>query len=297
MADLKRYLPEKFKKPKKPISTKMLNLGGNSKIWGPGHLILNALRACTIITLGTVIVSSWAMIVLSGITGHFQFFDMISHFFTFMTSIFLVISELGLFKTYFEKHWPVLSPGHSLMWLGFSVLVIGCEMLADTVKPAYTEANLGQAMYRLVLSAGILAVIMGVFNLLCSVIFRDGEQGITARMIRSHGTLAAMNNRAFSAKAHSARSFSNGDSYSQRSEPYYRQTDEEKPSAMKRMTNYFMVRKSQISRPFISSPLEADVEHNARAGPLQPDIPRPPTRLHPAYTGASSHYSVAHMDI
>ncbi|KAK3371753.1 hypothetical protein B0T24DRAFT_336334 [Lasiosphaeria ovina] len=238
----------------------MFNLGENSKVRGSGHLILNAIRALTIVTLGTVMVACWAMIVLSGITAHFDFFDMISHFFIFVICIFLVISELGLFKRFFEKNWPVLSPSHSLMWLGLAILIIGCQLLADLTKPAYTLGNLGLSMYRLVLASGILCLIFGISNILVSIIFRDGTRDRQA---------------------------------------------EEQPSAMRRMTQVFNVknfRKSKIaiSKPFISEAQAADIERNnsplaSRTSPIVPAVQRPPTALHPAFTGGS-HYSTAHMD-
>ncbi|KAK0706843.1 hypothetical protein B0T26DRAFT_476330 [Lasiosphaeria miniovina] len=279
----------------------MFNLGENSKVRGSGHLILNAIRALTIVTLGTVMVASWAMIVLSGITAHFDFFDMISHFFIFVICIFLVISELGLFKRFFEKNWPVLSPSHSLMWLGLAILIIGCQLLADLTKPAYTLGNLGLSMYRLVLASGILCLIFGISNILVSIIFRDGTRDITARQIRSHGNLAGL-------EANSKEYYDNmshQDSYSQRSNSHSYRQAEEQPSAMRRMTQVFNVknfRKSKIaiSKPFISEAQAADIERNnsplaSRTSPIVPAVQRPPTALHPAFTGGS-HYSTAHMD-
>ncbi|KAK0639315.1 hypothetical protein B0T16DRAFT_432186 [Cercophora newfieldiana] len=270
----------------------MFNLGANSKVRGSGHLVLNGLRALTLIGLGTVMVACWAMIVMSGITQHFDFFDTISHFFIFGISVFLVISEVNLFKAYFENNWPVLSPTHSLAWLGLALVIIGCSIMGDLVKPAYSQENLGLPIWRLVIASAILSIAFGVFNMVVSVIFRDGKNRITARMIRSDGNLAAPATR------------------TRRTTNSLRQKEEEvvPPSAARRFTRAlnpknmnFNFRKSRLQ---ISAPMplggQRDVEHgstdqlNDRASPIIPAVQRPPTALHPAFTG-SSRYSEAHM--
>ena len=287
----------------------ILNLGANSKVRGSGHLILNALRALTIIGLGTVMVACWAMIVLSGLTQHFFFFDTISHFFIFVVAVFLVISEVNLFREYFANNWPVLSPTHSLAWLGLALLMMGCQLLGDLVKPAYEQENLGLPMWRLVVSAGILSITFGVFNMLASVIFRDSIQRITARQIRSDGNLAAP---AFKDAGYDSSSYA----YSQRSGSggYHKEEEMERPSAARRITRMLNpkninVKNFRKSRPQISHPMPMgasrrshdDIERgdhdeypNDRASPIIPAVQRPPTALHPAFTG-SSRYSEAHM--
>jgi len=287
----------------------MFNLGANSKVRGSGHLVLNGLRALTLIGLGTVMVACWAMIVMSGITRQFNFFDTISHFFVFGIAVFLSITEVNLFKAYFENNWPVLSPSHSLAWLGLALVIIGCSIMGDLVKPAYSQENLGLPMWRLVLASGILSIAFGVFNMLVSVIFRDGKNRITARMIRSDGNLAAPSYKDSPYDVSSYTTYpTNRDDYSQRSNNSLRQTEEESlpQSAARRFTRAlnpknFNFRKSRLQ---ISAPMplggNRDVEQgstdhlNDRASPIIPAVQRPPTALHPAFTG-SSRYSEAHM--
>lgn len=167
-------------------------------IKGTGYLVLNGLRALTLIGLAMAMASSWIMIVLSGLSGRFDFFDSASHFFVFGVAIFLFISELNIrsFRGYFARNWPVLCPTHSLVWLGLAMVVMGCAIMGDLVKPAYSMENLGLAMWRLVLATGILSLTFGVFNVVASLIFNTSEgegkirRRITARMIRSHGDQA-----------------------------------------------------------------------------------------------------------
>ncbi|KAK4655929.1 hypothetical protein QC762_306760 [Podospora pseudocomata] len=305
-------------------NNKMLSLATSPKLRGSGHLILHALRAMTLVALVVIMASCWAMIVLSGITGHFQFFDVISHFFVFAISIVLFISEIGLFKPWFKNNFPILGPDHSLGWLGLALMITGCGIMADLVKPAYSIDNLGLPIWRLVLSSGILAITFGVFNMIASVVFRDGENGITARNIRSDGSLAVPTNQNSKEYYDSGyQSSVRSNSIRQHQQHYPEDDDNTTPQQSqpfyKRMTNHFSVpippkfnfRKSrgnlQISKPMPIHDDNDDVERgtgygnlnrsnsNSRASPVIPDIQRPPTALHPAYTGGS-HYSTAHMD-
>jgi len=288
----------------------MFDLGANSKVRGSGHLVLNALRALTIIGLGTVMVACWAMIVMSGITRHFDFFDTISHFFVFGIAIFLTISEVNLFTAYFVNNWPVLSPTHSLAWLGLALVIIGCSIMGDLVKPAYSQENLGLPIWRLVIASAILSITFGISNMLLSVIFRDGKNRITARQIRTDGNLAAPGYKNSPYDVNSYTTYpTNRDDYSQRSNSLRQKEQEEEAvpaSAARRFTRAlnpknFNFRKSRLQ---ISAPMplggHRDIEHgstdhlNDRASPIIPAVQRPPTALHPAFTG-SSRYSEAHM--
>jgi hypothetical protein len=281
----------------------MFNLGANPKVRGSGHLILNGLRALTIIGLGTAMVASWAMIVMSGLTKHFEFFDSMSHFVKFAVAVFLVISEVGLFSKYFANNWPVLSPTHSLAFLGLAQFVIGIAIMGDLTKPAYLIDNLGQPLWRLVIASGILNITFGAFNIIASTIFRDGKNHITARQIRSDGSLAA--------PPFKDNDYDASYAYSQRSGSFRQQhkevvDDAEPPSFAKRLTrmvpknmnlNNFRKSKIQISKPMPMGFGSSDVERgfpNDRASPILPDVQRPPSALHPSNTG-SSRYSEAHM--
>lgn len=281
----------------------MFSLGENSKVLGAGHLILNALRALTMIGLTAVMTASWAMIVLSIIKGHFDFFDTISHFFVFLISAFLFVSELSLkyFRGWYARNWPVLSPEHSLAWLGVAQIVIGCQVLGDLVKPAYTIGTIGLAFWRVIVAAGILALTFGFFNIIASVIFRVPEQRITARQIRSHGSLAPQASAKGIDDVFSRDFPSHRDKFS--GPGYFKEAGEEdEPSGVRRLTRVFNPKnlnfrrsRIQISKPI---PQDLDCERGGggldRASPIIPEIQRPPTVLHPAFTG-SSRYSEANM--
>ncbi|EGS23180.1 uncharacterized protein CTHT_0008430 [Thermochaetoides thermophila DSM 1495] len=288
----------------------MFSIGQNSKVLGAGHLVLNILRALTMIGLLIVMAAVWAMIVLSILKGHFDFFDTISHVFIFFTSIFLFVSELNLriFRGWFERNWPVLSQYHSLAWLGIAQIVIGCAVLGDLVKPGYSQETIGLAFWRAIVAAGILSLTFGWFNIFASIIFRIPESNITARMIRSEGSLApqrAANKTIEDVLPHEyPPSLSHRDHFFPPPPTYFKQPNEE-PSRVKRLTQVLNPKNFRKSRIQISKPIPQETsgfeqtQQTASSpknqfSPIAPEIQRPPSTLHPMYTG-SSRYSEAHM--
>ncbi|GJD02028.1 hypothetical protein ColKHC_10853 [Colletotrichum higginsianum] len=263
----------------------MFNLSENSSLRGSGHMVLNVFRAFNIIGLLAVSASAWVMIVMSILKGHFAFFVSASHFFTFSIAVFLIVSELNIFRTYFERSWPVLSCEHGLSWLGIAMIVMGCQVLANTTDPTFSAETIGLPLWRLILASGILAITFGFFNVISSIIFRDGHNGINARNIRSDGTLASGKN-----------SFVDG--YSVRSNSI---RDEKQANKFKRFTQKFPApwnksNTTAAARPNISGPIIPDVEQGHasdsdrdwdedRRSPIMPDINRPPTAMHPMNTG------------
>ncbi|KAH8888209.1 hypothetical protein GQ53DRAFT_654643 [Thozetella sp. PMI_491] len=275
----------------------MFNLGTNPKLRGSGHLILNALRALTLIALATVMAATWIMVVFSGLTGKLFFFDMISHIFVFFITVFLAISEVGLFKNFFLANWPVLSPSHSLAWLGLAMIVIGCDVLGNLNKDVYSIGNLGLPMWRMIMAAGILCITFGFFNIFASVVFRDGENGINARQIRSDGSLAAPINK----EAFYDEQYSRHDDFSR--SPSYQSREED--SRGNRITRFFNVKNMRKSKIQISKPIlhhddmeRGSEDHGSRSSPIMPTLQRPPTALHPALSrdrDEGSRYSEANM--
>lgn len=298
----------------------MFNLGKNSKVRGSGHLILNGLRACTLIALAAVMVSSWAMIVIAGLNGDFYFFDTMEKISIFLFAIFLTITELSIFQRYFQNNWPVFSFSHSLAWLGGFMVMLGCQLLANFDKDKYSQKKLTLPIWRLVLGSSILAISFGFFNIVASIIFRDGNEGITARHIRKDGSLANADNNAAVYDKYSARdAYSRDDAYSQPSGSYHQEKEEEvsrfrratrmmNPMNLPKNLNFRKSRiQPQVSQPVISRPImthDRDIERgddddalleDDRRSPIMPAVQRPPTALHPIHTGTSSRYSVANM--
>lgn len=88
------------------------------------------------------------------------------------------------------------------------MIVLGVNILGDLNETVNSQKNLGLALWRIVIAAGILVFILGFFNLFAvslvmtvqwklgtdkipqSYIFRDRHQGITARQVRAKGAVA-----------------------------------------------------------------------------------------------------------
>ncbi|MCJ1298916.1 hypothetical protein MMC08_001707 [Hypocenomyce scalaris] len=157
---------------------------------GPGYIILNTIRVMNIIGLLAVIAASSVMLVKTFIVSKFFFFDGVSHVITAGMSLFLIISELPLFRGYYARNWPLLSSSSGFVTLGSLMIIVGVGILGNLNKQATSEQSLGLAFWRIVISSGIVVVVLGVINIFANYIFRNTSQGVTARMVRAYGAVA-----------------------------------------------------------------------------------------------------------
>ena len=162
----------------------------SKKLAGPGFIILNIIRAMNIIVLLAVVTASVIMIVKTFTISKFYFFDGATHAITVLASLFLVVSECSIFKTWFMRNWPVLSYDHGFNFLGLSLIVLGINILGNLNKEATSQKSLGLAFWRIVISSGIVVLVMGFVNIATTYIFRDPQLGVTARQVRSKGAVA-----------------------------------------------------------------------------------------------------------
>jgi hypothetical protein len=147
---------------------------------GPGYIILNVLRGLNIIALASVVASSVVMLVKTFIVSkvllpaffqvsrsdqtQFFFFDACSHVITAVAGLFLIISECSLFRNFFARNWPLLSPSHGFVTLGCAMIAIGLNMLGNMNKEATSQKSLGMPFWRLLVASGILSIVIGFFN-------------------------------------------------------------------------------------------------------------------------------------
>ncbi|KAF1986598.1 hypothetical protein K402DRAFT_421068 [Aulographum hederae CBS 113979] len=160
------------------------------KLAGSGYIILNILRVMNIIGLLAIVAASVVMLVKTVQISKFFFFDGCSHVITALSSLFLIVSELPIFRTYFATNWPLLSASHGFVTLGAFMIVIGLNILGNLNKEATSQKSLGMAFWNIVIASGIIVLVLGVFNIIASYIFRDSASGISARRVRSHGAVA-----------------------------------------------------------------------------------------------------------
>ncbi|EMC97632.1 hypothetical protein BAUCODRAFT_51646, partial [Baudoinia panamericana UAMH 10762] len=154
---------------------------------GPGYIILNCIRGMNIVGLLAVIAASVIMLVKTSLQSKFFFFDAVSHVLTAIVGMFLLASELSLFRTYFARNWPLLSPTHGFVSLALAMIVLGINMLGNLNKPATSEQALGLPFWRIVIGSGIIIFVLGFINLVASCVFRDRSRNITARQVRAKG--------------------------------------------------------------------------------------------------------------
>ncbi|KAJ4267322.1 hypothetical protein NW762_003426 [Fusarium torreyae] len=273
------------------------------RIRGPGMIILQVLRAITIISLLTATAGCWMLIIKIDTSSGWFFFDALSLTFTSSAAVFFIVSELPFCKNYFLQNWPVFSDEHGLTWLGLGLLLIGSNILGKLHQPWNSAEKLGLPFWRLVIAAGVLTITSGVLNIICSFIFRDGANNINARMVRADGSLA--------------RSVDGG-SLGKPKSNYSASFNEEKPKRSF-MSAFWKKRDTDnpAPRPHISQPIthDHDIERNAmphydhdpvvddnasdldRRSPIVPEVRRPDTALHPMNMNAhhSSFYSTANM--
>lgn len=80
--------------------------------------------------------------------------------------MFLLASELSLFRSYYARNWPLLSPIHGFVTLALAMIVLGINMLGNLNKSATSEKSLGLPFWRIVIGSGIVIFILGFVNLM-----------------------------------------------------------------------------------------------------------------------------------
>jgi hypothetical protein len=80
--------------------------------------------------------------------------------------VFLIVSELPIFRGYFSRNWPLLSPTSGLVFLGVSMVVLGVTIMGNLNKQAISPKSLGLPFWRIVISSGILVGLLGFMNII-----------------------------------------------------------------------------------------------------------------------------------
>lgn len=86
-------------------------------------------------------------------------------------AVFLIVSEIQIFKGYFTRNWPLLAPSSGLVTLGCAMIVLGVSILGNLNKEATSQESLGFAFWRIVISGGILVAILGLLNIVAVSLF------------------------------------------------------------------------------------------------------------------------------
>lgn len=88
--------------------------------------------------------------------------------------VFLVISELPIFRGYFDRNWPLFGEDAGFITLAGIMMILGVAVLGNLNIESMSQKSFGLAFWRIVISAGILAMVMSVINVLAvGVPFHD----------------------------------------------------------------------------------------------------------------------------
>lgn len=152
---------------------------------GPGYVILNIIRVLNILALLSVIAASSVMLVKTFVKSKFFFFDAVGHVGTASLSgtcvsflwrfnspganteraVFLIISELPIFRGYFARNWPLIGQDAGFVTLGVTMVILGVSILGNLNKEATSQESIGLAFWRIVISSGIVVLVIGVVNI------------------------------------------------------------------------------------------------------------------------------------
>jgi hypothetical protein len=264
-------------------------LGIHPDLMGPGYITLNIIRVLNVIALTLIAVASWVMLVMTLKTSSFFFFDGSSHFITSVVAIFLIVSECNLFRRYYTKNWPNLGPEAGFVPLGLAMIVLGFNTLGNLNKQATSVENLGLALWRVVISAGILSSIIGVANIIATFTFSNIKLGITGRQVRDNGATTFP-------KSSPRNSFSISRSGSMNKEntvlPSYQTSTSPEERRKSRFGLKFPIRMSGIGKP-VPTNTEQFSQWDDRSSPVVPEVKRPDTALHPALSVPQPAYGHA----
>jgi hypothetical protein len=209
----------------------------------------------------------------------------------------LIITELPILRDYFNNNWPLFGDEAGFLGLALAMMILGVAVLGNLNTEAMSQESLGLAFWRIVISAGILAMVMSVLNILAvripphpslagsnlltnspqTFIFSHRKPHVSARQVRIYG--AGAKDQVIS-RTSSQRSLQLGikrEEYPNPHPPTYT-PEPARENALKRATKRFTGRfPIKISGPMMRSNDAADHAH------LQPPLNND--------DAASSHYS------
>lgn len=78
----------------------------------------------------------------------------------------LIVTELPVFRRYINRSWPMFGEEAGFFALAVIMLILGVAVLGNLNTEAMTQKSLGLAFWRIIISAGILAMVVSLVNIL-----------------------------------------------------------------------------------------------------------------------------------
>ncbi|CCX05935.1 hypothetical protein FPQ18DRAFT_84392 [Pyronema domesticum] len=150
-----------------------------------GFWLLNLLRVCSVVSLLSGFVASWATLVKSFGANKFFFFDATGHILLSSFCTFLIITQCSIFPSYFKTNWPVFARDASLVWQGLGEIGVGISLLANLNEEVASKDILGNSFNTLIIASGACLCLFGLLTVAASFVFSGSS--VTARMARSIG--------------------------------------------------------------------------------------------------------------
>lgn len=102
-----------------------------SSLNGSGFVLLNILRALSIITCTSLATASVIYMVTSAMPNAYTFFNDVALVITVFMNFFLIATEIPSSKMarWIDRNWPIYGPRAGLTWLGLTMLGLGCHCL------------------------------------------------------------------------------------------------------------------------------------------------------------------------
>ncbi|EGD91465.2 uncharacterized protein TERG_07685 [Trichophyton rubrum CBS 118892] len=157
---------------------------------GPGYVILNLVRVMNIISLLVVIAANIILLIKIVLVTNFFFFEAVTHVASASVCSFLIVSELSVFRAYFDRNWPLLGEDSGFVALGATMVLLGISTLGELNNQSTRQKEIGLPFWKLILGAGIVSIVIGTLNIGLSYVFRDPDIGISARHVRARGAVA-----------------------------------------------------------------------------------------------------------
>ena len=71
-----------------------------------------------------------------------------------------------MLRNYFDQHWPLLGENSGFVTLAIAMFMLGSGVLRNLNKKEMAQDWLGMTFWKIVLSAGILALVMSGINVI-----------------------------------------------------------------------------------------------------------------------------------
>jgi len=160
---------------------------GNAAV---SYIILNVIRILNIISVTASILASGSLLVktadLTDDIGWFNVFDLAEKVMIILLALLILITELPrVLQGYIERKWPAFSYQSGFWALGVCLIFLGSDVMSYLTKEKTDNKHLGGDFYRMAQAAGIMCIIMGLINMIATVVLRDRRRGLTARQVRA----------------------------------------------------------------------------------------------------------------